>query len=127
MVTNYIQPIIDKKLPRSNTARQQAGLAGRGKAAGRMETLSRETRSQTSGEDRVRVIFGSSCLIDVPVCCAAIPGQEFVDPLDGIFGDPCQHVGEPRLQINIVHLRSDDQAVHDRGSLASAIEPAEQP
>jgi hypothetical protein len=34
---------------------------------------------------------------------------------------PGQHVSEPRLRINIVHLGRDDQTVHDSGSLSAAI------
>src|SRR5208282_6026179 len=44
-----------------------------------------------------------------------------------MFGDAGEHVGEPCLWINVVHLGRDDQAVHDRGALAAAIGTAEQP
>jgi hypothetical protein len=44
-----------------------------------------------------------------------------------MFGDPRQHVGEPGLRINIVHLGRDDQTVHESGSLAAAIRAAEHP
>ena len=38
-----------------------------------------------------------------------------------MLGDACQDVGEPGLRIDIVHLGCDNEAVHDRGSLAAAI------
>src|SRR5664280_587200 len=44
-----------------------------------------------------------------------------------MLGDASQNVGEPCLGIDVVHLGGDDQAIHDRGSLATAIRAAEQP
>jgi hypothetical protein len=44
-----------------------------------------------------------------------------------MFGDAGQDVGEPSLRINVIHLGRNDQAVHDRGALATAIRAAEQP
>jgi hypothetical protein len=38
-----------------------------------------------------------------------------------MFGDAGQDVGEPSLRINVIHLGRNDQAVHDRGALATAI------
>ena len=42
-------------------------------------------------------------------------------------GDARQNVGEPRLRIDAVHLGGDDEAVHGRGTLTSAVGTAEQP
>ena len=56
-----------------------------------------------------------------------IPRQQFVEFLDGMFGDAGQDVGEPGLRIDVVDLGGDDQAVHGGGALAAAIGAAEQP
>ena len=58
---------------------------------------------------------------------APIPWQQIVEPVNRVFGDTSEDVSEPGLRINIVHLGRDDQAVHDRGSLAATIGAAEQP
>jgi len=47
--------------------------------------------------------------------------------MDRMLGDARQNVGEPGLRIDVVHLGCDDQVVHQRGTLAAAIRPAEQP
>ena len=31
-----------------------------------------------------------------------MPGQEFVEPADGVIGDAGEYVGEPRLRIDVV-------------------------
>jgi len=54
-----------------------------------------------------------------------VPGQQFVEPMRGMAGDASEDVGEPRLRIDTVHLRSDDEAVHVGGAPASAIGSAE--
>jgi hypothetical protein len=41
--------------------------------------------------------------------------------------DARQDVGEPRLRIHVVHFGRDDQAVHQRGTIAAVIGAAEQP
>ena len=41
--------------------------------------------------------------------------------------DPCEHVGEPGLGIDVVHLAGDDQAVHLRRPVAAPVGAAEQP
>src|SRR5882757_8582337 len=56
-----------------------------------------------------------------------IPGQQYVQVLNGMLGDAPQNVGEPGLRINIVHFGRDDQAVHHGGPLAATIGSAEQP
>ena len=47
--------------------------------------------------------------------------------MDRMFGDARQHVGEPGLRIDVVHLGRDDEAVHGGGALAAAIRAGEQP
>lgn len=42
-------------------------------------------------------------------------------------GDASEHIGQPSVGIDVVHLGGDDQAVHGRGSLAAPIGSAEQP
>jgi hypothetical protein len=44
-----------------------------------------------------------------------------------MLGNASEHVGEPGLRINIIHLGRNDQAVHYRGTLAATIGAAEQP
>ena len=44
-----------------------------------------------------------------------------------MLGEAGQNVGEPGLRIDVIHLGRDDQAIHDRSSLATAIGAAEQP
>ena len=44
-----------------------------------------------------------------------------------MFGDAGENVGEPGLRIDVVHLRGDDQRVHERGSVTAAIEACERP
>src|SRR6266446_2574961 len=56
---------------------------------------------------------------------APIPWQQIVELVNRVFGDASEDVSEPGLRINIVHLGRDDQAVHDRGSLAATIGAAE--
>ena len=38
-----------------------------------------------------------------------IPWQEFVELVDRMFGDASKHIGEPCLEIDVVHARSLDQ------------------
>ncbi len=42
-------------------------------------------------------------------------------------GDPGQNVGQPGLRVDVVHFGSDDQAVHRRGTLPTAVGTREQP
>ena len=44
-----------------------------------------------------------------------------------MLGDAGEHVGEPCLWVDIVHLRRDDQAVHGGGAVASSIGAGEEP
>ena len=56
-----------------------------------------------------------------------VPGQKLVEVPGRMVCDPGQHVGEPGLRIDVVHLGGDDQGVHDRGPVAAAIGAGEQP
>src|SRR6202022_324474 len=56
-----------------------------------------------------------------------VPRQELVDLAGRVSSDPGQHVGQPGLRIDIVHLGGDDQAVHRGGALPAAIGTGEQP
>ena len=42
-------------------------------------------------------------------------------------GDACEHVREPRLGIDVIHFGRDDETVHHRRALPTAIRPAKQP
>jgi len=44
-----------------------------------------------------------------------------------VIGNVAQHVGEPSPRIDVVHLGGDDQAVHERRPLTTAIGAGEQP
>jgi hypothetical protein len=57
--------------------------------------------------------------------CLPLPGQQLVQPVLGQVVDPGQHIGEPRLRIDIVHLGGGDEAEH--GSLATPVRSGEQP
>ena len=47
--------------------------------------------------------------------------------MDGVLGDAGKHVGEPRLGIDVVHPRGDDQAVLLHRPVAAAIRSGKQP
>ena len=63
------------------------------------------------------VSFGSSSVINLPTG-APIPRQQFVEPLNRMFGNARQHVGEPGLRIDVVHLA----AGHNRPNSRKATE-----
>src|SRR5688500_16212504 len=44
-----------------------------------------------------------------------------------MLGDAGEHVGEPGLRVDVVHLRGDDEAVHGSGAHAPAIGAGEEP
>jgi hypothetical protein len=54
-----------------------------------------------------------------------VPRQQLVEPMSRMRGDALEHVGEPRLRIDTVHLCRDDEAVHVCGASASAVGSAE--
>ncbi len=55
------------------------------------------------------------------------PAKEMLDIFCRMFGDAGQHIGEPGLGIDIVHLGGDDQAIDGGGSGPAAIRTGEQP
>jgi hypothetical protein len=54
-----------------------------------------------------------------------MPGQQLVKLGGQVIIDPTEHVGQPSLGIDVVHLGGDDQAVHERRPLAAAIRAGE--
>jgi hypothetical protein len=44
-----------------------------------------------------------------------------------MIGDAGEHVGEPRLRVDVVELGRGDQGVHRGGALATGIGAGEQP
>ena len=50
-----------------------------------------------------------------------VPGEQVVDPLCRIVGQPRQHVGEPGLGINAVELGGLDQGVDGGGAPAAFV------
>jgi hypothetical protein len=50
-----------------------------------------------------------------------VPGEEFVDALHRVIGQPGQHVGEPSLRVDAVELGGLDQGVDRRRPLAATI------
>ena len=63
----------------------------------------------------------SCCPTDLRAGPTPIPRQQFVEFLEGMFGDAGQDIGKPGLRVDVVHLGRDDQAVHNGGALAAAI------
>src|ERR1035437_6114290 len=69
------------------------------------------TSGLASGQDRggiTRAAKGrkrtSCCPTDLRAGPTLIPRQQFVEFLDGMFGDAGQDVGEPGLRVDVVHL-----------------------
>ena len=53
-----------------------------------------------------------------------VPRQQLVEPMGRMPGDAGEHVGEPGLRVDVVHLGRDDEAVHGGGALPPRSEPA---
>src|ERR1700691_2596745 len=53
------------------------------------------------------------------------PRQQLAEPMSRMRGDALEHVGEPRLRIDTVHLCRDDEAVHVCGASTSPAGSAE--
>ena len=56
-----------------------------------------------------------------------MPGEKLVEPRGGMICDAGEHVGEPRLRVDVVELGRGDQGLHRGGALATAIGAGEQP
>ena len=56
----------------------------------------------------------------------AVPGQEIINPIDGMIGDMCQHVTQPGFGVDTVQLARADQRVDRGGALAAAVGAGEQ-
>ena len=44
-----------------------------------------------------------------------------------VLGDAGQHIGQPGLRINVIHLGSRDQRGHDGGAISTAFRAGEEP
>ena len=51
----------------------------------------------------------------------AVPGQEIINPIDGMIGDMRQHVTQPGFGVDTVQLGRADQRVDRGGALAAAV------
>src|SRR5690349_1884827 len=56
-----------------------------------------------------------------------IPGQQLIEPVDGVIVDAGEYVGEPGLRVDVVELRRHDQRRHDSGAVGAAFGAGEQP
>src|SRR6185312_17239279 len=56
-----------------------------------------------------------------------VPGQEFVESVDGMIVDTGEHVGEPCLRIDFVEPRRRNQRRHECGAIGAAFGAGEQP
>ena len=50
-----------------------------------------------------------------------------MEPLDWVFGDAFEDIGEPGLGIDVVQFCCADEGVHDSGPVAAAVGACEQP
>jgi hypothetical protein len=56
-----------------------------------------------------------------------MPGQEIGESGGRMIGDAAQHVRQPSLGIDVVHLGRHDKAIHERRPIAAAVGTGEQP
>jgi hypothetical protein len=75
--------------------------------------------------DRVTADFGSGGLRWCSVL-APVPWQQVVDVVDGMVGNASDHVGQPRLGIEVVELGGLDERIHDRGPPSAGIGAGEE-
>src|SRR5208282_1426163 len=54
-----------------------------------------------------------------------IPGQQLVDPVDRMVGQPCEHLGEPGARVDVIELAGGNQRI-DRGGARHLTLRAEQ-
>ncbi len=58
--------------------------------------------------------------------CGEIPGEEFLDAVDGVLGDPLEHATEIELRIQSVELGCSQQRVDGGGAVTAGIGSTEQ-
>ena len=58
--------------------------------------------------------------------CGEIPGEEFLEAVDGVLGDPLEHATEIELRIKPIELGCPQQRVDGGGTVAAGIGTAEQ-
>ena len=60
------------------------------------------------------------------LCGVEVPGQQFVDPVDRVFGDPREHVAQVSLRVEPAQRGGADQTVHRGRPLAAGIRSCEE-
>jgi hypothetical protein len=72
----------------------------------------------------------SSCSARSLVCAAQLvrddPRHEFVDAVDCVVGDTCEHEAQIRIRIEVVELRSSNESINRRCTLATRVGANEQ-
>ncbi len=71
--------------------------------------------------------MGYAASVSMALGFLPVPGEELVEALGRMLGDAGEHVGEPGLGIDVVHLRRVDQGVHEGDSVTDAVGTGEQP
>ena len=51
---------------------------------------------------------------------AAVPRQQFVDPVGAMIGDSAQHVSQPGLRIDVIHFCCGNEAIYGGSTLSDA-------
>ena len=65
--------------------------------------------------------------LDLHVGSLPIPGKQFSDLFAGMIWKPGEHVGEPGLRIDVVHLAGFDQRIDSGGAMAAGVRTGEGP
>jgi len=68
----------------------------------------------------------AACFLSREELRCAVPGQEVIDPVDGMLGDVGQHMAQPGFGGDAVELGRADQRVDRGGALAAAVGAGEQ-
>ena len=79
-----------------------------------------------SAEYRVRSSLRRQSVVN-GVLLAPVPWRQLIELLDGMAGDAGEHVGHPGMGMDVVELGSDDEVVHEGGTVTAAIGAGEQP
>lgn len=56
-----------------------------------------------------------------------IPREQLLEPSDRGDGDASEHVGEPRLWIDVIELGAHDQCCHEGGAISTAVGAGKEP